>query len=158
MHFKKWTQIYYYYCCYQLRAGYLQVHTWKTLCFLGIQCCSYSAVMIHVILFRMMNLSYIYIRTLRSTRAVSNMGVFCSYLFSCFPSMLPRYFLNYFQIVPVTPIIIGITFICTFTMPCISIVRCLYFRIFLASSLIRFLSPETAVSNNTHEICTLLGY
>jgi hypothetical protein len=28
----------------------------------------------------------------------------------------------------------------------------------LASSLIRFLSSETAVSNNTYEICTLLGY
>ena len=65
----------------------------------------------------MMNLSYISIINLRSMCAVSNMGVFYSYYISCFPSMLPRYFLNYFQIFPVAPIITGITFICTFTMP-----------------------------------------
>jgi len=71
--------------------------------------------MIHVMLFPMMNLSYNYIITLRRMCAVSNMGIFGSYFISCFPSMLPRYFLNYFQIVSVAPIIIGITFICTFT-------------------------------------------
>ena len=44
------------------------------------------------------------------------------------------YFLNDFEIVPVAPIITGITFVFTFHMRCISIVKFLYFRIFLASS------------------------
>ena len=51
------------------------------------------------------------------------------------------YFLNYFEMVPVAPIVTGITFVFTFHMRCISIVRSLYFRIFSASFLITFLSP-----------------
>ena len=43
--------------------------------------------------------------------------------------MLLTYFLNDFEIVPVAPIINGITFVFTFHMRCISIVRSLYFRI-----------------------------
>ena len=42
--------------------------------------------------------------------AVPNMAVFCSSLTSCFPGMLLTYFLYEFEIVPVTPIITGITF------------------------------------------------
>ena len=53
---------------------------------------------------------YLYISTLRSMCAVPNMAVFCSSLTSCFPGMLLMYFLNDFEIVPVTPIITGITF------------------------------------------------
>ena len=37
--------------------------------------------------------------------------------------MLLTYFLNVFEIVPVAPIITGITFVFTFHMHCISIVR-----------------------------------
>jgi len=44
--------------------------------------------------------------------------------------MLLTYFLNDFEMVPVAPIITGITFAFTFHMRCISIVRSLYFRIF----------------------------
>jgi hypothetical protein len=44
--------------------------------------------------------------------------------------MLFTYFLNDFEIVPVTPIITGITLVFTFHMRCISIVRSLYFKIF----------------------------
>ena len=55
-------------------------------------------------------------------------------------------FLNDFEIVPVAPVITGITFVFTFFMRCISIVRSLYFRIFSASFLITFLSPEIATS------------
>ena len=69
-----------------------------------------------------------------------------SSLTSCFPGMLLTFFLNDFEIVPVVPIITGITFVFTFHMRCISIVRSLYFRIFSASSLITFLSPEIATS------------
>jgi len=61
-----------------------------------------------------------------------------------FSGMLLTYFLNDFEIVPIAPIITGITFVFTFHMGCISIVRSLYFRILSASFLIIFLSPEIA--------------
>jgi len=64
--------------------------------------------------------------------------------------MLLMYFLNNFKIVPVDPIITGINFVFTFHMRCISIVRSLYCRIFLASFLIPFLSPQIATSINIH--------
>jgi len=66
------------------------------------------------------------------------MAVFCSSLTSWFPGMLLTYFLNDLEIVPVAPIITGITFVFTFHMRCISIVRDLYFRIFSASFLITY--------------------
>ena len=86
-----------------------------------------------------LNLLYFYISTLRSMCAVPNMAVFCSSLTSCFPGMLLTYFFNDFEIVPVAPIITGITFVFTFHTRCISIVRSLYFRIFSACFLITFL-------------------
>ena len=55
-----------------------------------------------------LNLLYFYISTFRSMCAVPNMYVFCSSLTSCFSGMLHTYFLNYFEIVPVAPIITGI--------------------------------------------------
>jgi hypothetical protein len=42
--------------------------------------------------------------------AVPSRAVFCIYLISRFPGMLLRYCLNYFEVVPVTPIVTGITF------------------------------------------------
>jgi len=57
--------------------------------------------------------------------------------------------------VQVAPIITGITFIFTFHMRCISSVRSLYFRIFSASFLITFLSPEIATSINIHVLFSL---
>ena len=96
-----------------------------------------------------LNLMYFYISTFRSMSAVPNMAVFCSSLTSCFPGMLLTYFLNDIEIVPVAPIT-GITFVFTFHMRCISIVRSLYFRIFSASFLITFLSLEIATSINIH--------
>ena len=82
--------------------------------------------------------------------AVPNMAVFWRSLTSCFPGMLLTYFRNDFEIVPVAPIITSITFVFTFHMRCISIVRSLYFRIFSASFLITFLSPKIATSLNIH--------
>ena len=96
--------------------------------------------MVLISLISMLNLLYFYISTFRSMCAVPNMAVFCSSLPSCFSAMLLAYFLNDFEIVPVAPIITGITFVFTFHMRCISIVRSLYFRIFSASFLIAFLS------------------
>ena len=75
---------------------------------------------------------------------------FLEFLDLCFPGMLLTYFLNDFEIVPVAPIIIGITFVFTFQMPCISIVRSFYLKIFSASFLIIFLSTEFATSINIH--------
>jgi len=86
-----------------------------------------------------LNLLYFYISTFRSMCAVNNMAVFCSSLTSCFPGTLHTYFLNDFEIVPVAPVITGITFVFTFHMRCISVVRSLYFRILSASFLVTFL-------------------
>ena len=67
--------------------------------------------MVHVTLFAMLNLLYFYISTFRSVCAVPSMAVFCSSLISWFPGMLLRYFLNYFEMVPViTGIIIHFMF------------------------------------------------
>jgi len=97
-----------------------------------------------------LNLLYFYISTLRSMCAVPNMAVFWSSLTSWFPGMLLTYFLNDFEIVPVSTIITGITFVFTFHMCSISIVRSLYFRVFSASFSVTFLSPEIATSINIH--------
>ena len=67
--------------------------------------------MVLISLVSVLNLLYFYVSTFRSMCAVPNMAVFCSYLTSCFPGMLLTYFLNDFEIVPVAPIITGITFI-----------------------------------------------
>ena len=81
--------------------------------------------MVLVSLVSVLNLLYFYISTFRSMCAVPNMAVFCSSFTSCFPGMLLMYFLNDSETVPVAPIIIGITFVFTFHMRCISIVRSL---------------------------------
>jgi hypothetical protein len=47
--------------------------------------------------------------------------------------MVFTYFLNDFELVPVAPIITGITLVFTYHIRCISIVRSLYFKIFSAS-------------------------
>jgi hypothetical protein len=56
--------------------------------------------------------------------------------------MLLRYFLNDFELDPVALMITGITFVSTFHMHSIPIVRSLNFRIFSASFVFTFLSPE----------------
>jgi hypothetical protein len=61
-----------------------------------------------------LSLMYFYISTFRSMCAVPNMAVFCSYLTSWFPGMVLTYFLNDFEMVPVAPIITGITLVFTF--------------------------------------------
>jgi len=86
--------------------------------------------MVFVSLVSVLNLLYFYISTYRRMCAVPNMAVFCGSLTSWFPGMLLTYFLNYFEIVPVAPIITGIILVFTFHVLCISIVRPLYFRIF----------------------------
>ena len=111
--------------------------------------------MVLISLVSLLNLLYFYINTFRSVCAVPSMAVFCSSLTSCFSCMLLTYFLNDFEIVPVAPIITGITFVFTFHMRCISIVRSLYFRILSASFLITFLFPEIVTSINAHLLLLL---
>ena len=106
--------------------------------------------MVFISLVSVLNLLYFYISAFRSMCALPNMAIFCSFLTSCFPGMLLTYFLNDFEIVPVAPVITGITFVFTFHLHCISIVRSLYIRIFSAYFLITFLSPEIATSINIH--------
>ena len=101
--------------------------------------------MVLISLVSVLNLLYCYTSTFRSMCPVPSMAVFCSSLTSRFLGMLLTYFLNDFEIVPVASIITGITFVFTFHMGCISIVR-----IFSASFLITFLSPEIATSINIH--------
>ena len=67
--------------------------------------------MVLISLVSVLNLLYFYISIFRSKRALPTMAVFCSSLTSCFPGMLLTYFLNDFEIVPVAPIITGITFV-----------------------------------------------
>ena len=81
--------------------------------------------MLLISLVSVLNLLCFYISTFQSMCAVPNMDVFCSSLTSWFPGMLLTYFLNVFEIAPVAPIITGITFVFTFHMRCISIVRSL---------------------------------
>ena len=52
-----------------------------------------------------LNLLYFYISTFRSMSAVPNMAIFYSSFTSFFPAMLPTYFLNDLEIVPVDPVI-----------------------------------------------------
>ena len=100
-------------------------------------------------------LLFFYVSTFWSMCAVSSMGVFCSSLTSWFPGMSLTYFLKYLEMVPVTPIITGITLVFTFHMSCIAIVRSLYFKIFLATFLITFLSTGIATSINMHVLFSL---
>ena len=67
--------------------------------------------MVLISLVSVLNLLYFYISTFSSMCAVPNMAVFCSSLTSWFPGMLLTYFLNVFEIVPVAPVITGITLV-----------------------------------------------
>jgi len=50
--------------------------------------------MVHVVLFPMITLLYVYISTLQSMCAVPSVVVSCTAFLSCFPGMLLRYFMN----------------------------------------------------------------
>jgi hypothetical protein len=68
------------------------------------------------------------------------MVVFCSSLTLCFTSLLLRYFLTDFRMVPVVPTVTGVTFVSTIHICCVFVVRSLYFKTFLVTFLIAFLS------------------
>ena len=72
---------------------------------------------------------YLYVSTFRSMCAVPNMAVFCSSLTSWFSGMLLTYFLSHFEMVPVAPIITGITFV--FNSTCVELLLLLLLLWFL---------------------------
>jgi hypothetical protein len=82
--------------------------------------------MVPILLVPALALMYFCISTFRSMCTVRSS-------LTSFPGMVLTYFLNYFEMIPVTPIVTGITLVFTFHMHCISVVRSLYFKIFSAS-------------------------
>ena len=76
--------------------------------------------------------------------AVSNMAVFCSSLISCFNCMLLRYCLSDLEMVPVAPVITGITVFYIQNEFCFYC-KVFMFTIFSASLLIKVLSSETSL-------------
>lgn len=91
----------------------------------------WSHFLVSVMLFPMINVLYFDINTFRSVCTVPSMAVFCSSFMSWFPGMVLRYFVDDFETVQVSPIIIGITFVFTIHKQCFSIVRSPYFEISL---------------------------
>jgi hypothetical protein len=91
--------------------------------------------MVPISLVPVLTLMYVYISTFRSMCAVSNMAVFCSSLTSWFAGIVLTYecFLDYFKMVPVAPVITGITLVFTFHKRYISIVESLFLKFFQAS-------------------------
>jgi hypothetical protein len=80
------------------------------------------------------------------------MAAFCSSVMPYSPGMLFGYFVNEFQIVPVTPVVTGIT-------STEALIRCLCFTFHMRSMhsisivtsfYVTFLAPEIAMSINTH--------
>jgi hypothetical protein len=112
--------------------------------------CSVAAVLylqfvLHVMPFPILNVLHFHLSTFRSLCAALSVTVFCSSLM-CFPGMLFRYRLNNSDMVPVAPVMTGVTFAFTFHMRWISVMRSLYFKILSAYLLITFLSPGTGTS------------
>jgi hypothetical protein len=79
-------------------------------------------------------------------------------LILCFPGTLFRYFLSNFEMVPVSPIINGATFVFKFHIGCIYFTLSFYFEIFFISFFIPFLFLEITVSINRQVIFIITGY
>ena len=133
-------------CCH-LYAVYLQIYTWNKPRFYAIQCCSCSVVTVCATCNVISPMTYglfFYISTSHSLCAVHNMAVFCSSLISRFPGVLLRYCVCYFAMVPVAPVITGISCAATCHMCWISVMKYLGFKVISASFLITFLSQGIA--------------
>jgi hypothetical protein len=83
----------------------------------------WSHFVVCVMLFPMINVLYLDINTFRSMCTVPSMAVFSISILSWFPGMVLRYFVDDFETVQVSPFVIGITFVFTIHVQCISIVR-----------------------------------
>ena len=78
--------------------------------------------MVSTMLLPMLDVLYFYVSTFRVMCAVLNMAVFCNFFTSCSTGMLPRYFLNYFDMVPGDTAITGIIFVFYIPYPLIIII------------------------------------
>ena len=74
---------------------------------------------VFVSLVSVLNLLHFYISTFRNMCAVSNMAVFCSFINSWFSGLFLTYFLNDFEMVPVSPVTTGINFVVLLHMRCL---------------------------------------
>jgi len=94
-------------------------------------------------------LLFFYVSTFRSMCAVPNMAVFCSFLTSWFRRISLTYCLNYFETVPIAPIITGIfiiiIIIIIFIIIIITFVQCIYNCI-----------PETNPVSTVYSVATAL--
>ena len=102
---------YYYYYYLLLLFGVFTIMYMKQNVFLGSVYSAagvlllYFTVMVHVMLFSMLNVLYWNISTFRCMCAVPKMAVFFSYLISCFPGVLLRHYLNDFKMGLFAPIV-----------------------------------------------------
>ena len=93
--------------------------TVSTVCSVATVLC--SQYMVRAMLFHIIKVLYFYISTFRNMCAVYGIAVFCNSLMSCVSGMLIRYFVRYFNVPTVAPIITGITFNLKFHILCISV-------------------------------------
>ena len=122
----------------------------------GVAAVLYSQFMLHVMLFRMLNMLCTVILALPTVCVQCTIWLFFySSLISCPPGMLLRYCLNYTEMVPAAPVITGITSAFTFHMGWISVMLSIYVITFSASFSVTFLSPVIATSVNMHVPCLL---
>ena len=96
-----------------LYAGQPYTYSRDKPCPQGIHCCSYSVFVVYGASMSRSCVGFLffYVSTFRSMCAVPNMAVFCISLASWFPGMSHTYFLNDLEMVPVAPIITGITLV-----------------------------------------------
>ena len=125
---------------FPLYAGYSQLYTQNKPCHYGIQCCSCSVFTVCAtcnVISHVKYVLYCYISTSRSLCAVHNMAVFRSSSISFFTSMLFRYSLSDFSMVPVAPIVTGIALVFTFHMCCIYCYYYCYYSLVIFVSVLR---------------------
>jgi len=125
--------------------------------------CSFAAFLylqfvLHVMSFHVLNPFYTFTMVLFAGRVQSPVFLFCSSLISHYFATLLRYCLNDFEVVRVAPIITGITFAFTFHRRWIFVVRSPYFRIFLASVFIKFVSWNCNNHYNTRFYFIITNY
>jgi len=89
----------------------------------------YLQFVLHVILFCPWNVFCTFTLALSVVCVQCPVGCFCSSLISSVPIMLLRYYPSDFEIVPVAPVVTSITFVFTFHMRWISIMRSSFFKI-----------------------------
>jgi len=103
----------------------------------------YLQSVLHVMLFRMLNMFCTFTSALPAVCVQCPIWLFfCISLISYFPGMLFRYCMSDFETVPVNSVTASISFLITFHMRWISIVRILCSKYFLLLSLSQFYLPK----------------